>query len=206
MPKDEGRVTDPDLSQIALIGHRPGMTNDNSDQAAQAREGLLDNIAGKAKEVAGAVTGKDDLVEEGQLQQAEARTRKEALADDAVADAKREEAAQEIRETSQEAAAEERVASEKAAREESAVDQQRATEHAAAARAAEQQEAAGLQAAGREADALAETRLREAEALEAGADTTEQQQTAEAARLQREAADAERQAAQLRAQTTTTES
>ena len=39
---------------------------------------------------AGAMTGKDDLVEEGQLQQAEARTRKAALADEAVADAKRE--------------------------------------------------------------------------------------------------------------------
>ena len=67
----------------------------SNDKAAEAREGLLDNVKGKAKEVAGAVSGRDDLVEEGQLQQAEARNRKAALADEAVADAKREEAAQE---------------------------------------------------------------------------------------------------------------
>jgi uncharacterized protein YjbJ (UPF0337 family) len=51
----------------------------SNDKAAEAREGLFDGIAGKATEVAGAVTGKDDLVEEGQLQQAaqlRARTEK----------------------------------------------------------------------------------------------------------------------------------
>ena len=74
------------------------------DKAAEAREGLFDSVAGKAKEVVGAVSGKEDLVEEGQLQQAEARNRKAAVADEAVADAKREEAAQEMRETSREAA------------------------------------------------------------------------------------------------------
>ena len=52
------------------------MSNDSNDKAAQAREGMFDNIAGKAKEVAGAVTGKDGLVEEGQLQQEEARKRR----------------------------------------------------------------------------------------------------------------------------------
>ena len=77
------------------------MTN---DKASQAREGMLDNVAGKAKEFAGAVTGNDGLVEEGQLQQAEASKRKGALADEAVADAKRAEASREIRETDAEAA------------------------------------------------------------------------------------------------------
>ena len=38
------------------------MSNDKA--ASEAREGLLDSVAGKAKEVAGAVTGKDGLVEE----------------------------------------------------------------------------------------------------------------------------------------------
>ena len=47
----------------------------SNDRSAEAREGLLDSVAGKAKEVAGAVTGKDDLVQEGQLQQAGARRR-----------------------------------------------------------------------------------------------------------------------------------
>jgi uncharacterized protein YjbJ (UPF0337 family) len=71
----------------------------SNDKAAEAREGLFDSVAGKAKEVAGAVRGRDDLVEEGQLQQAEARQRKEAVADEAVAEAKQQEAAQELRET-----------------------------------------------------------------------------------------------------------
>src|SRR5512141_599865 len=86
---------------------RPGKRARNcmtNDKAGEAREGLLDSVAGKAKEVAGAVSGKDDLVEEGQLQQAEARKRRAAVADDAIADAKREEAAQEMRESSREAA------------------------------------------------------------------------------------------------------
>ena len=43
-------------------GHWHVMGN---DKAAQSREGLIDSVTGKAKEVAGAVSGKDDLVEEG---------------------------------------------------------------------------------------------------------------------------------------------
>ena len=72
----------------------------NDDKAAESREGLLDSVKGKAKEVAGAVSGKDHLVEEGQLQQAAASDRKAALADEAVADAKRAEATREMREPS----------------------------------------------------------------------------------------------------------
>ncbi|MDT4908923.1 MAG: hypothetical protein QOI69_2164, partial [Pseudonocardiales bacterium] len=52
------------------------MTND--DTAHEARKGLLDSIAGKAKEVAGALAGNDTLAEEGQLQQADAAARREA--------------------------------------------------------------------------------------------------------------------------------
>ena len=101
---------------------REGMSN---DKAAQAREGLMDNLAGKAKEVAGAVSGKDDLVEEGQLQQAEARRRKAALADEAIADAKREEATQEMRESNREAAEQKGDAQARAQREESGIERQR---------------------------------------------------------------------------------
>ena len=54
-------------------------------KAEEARKGLFDSVAGKAKEVAGAVIGKDDLVEEGQLQQAGAVHRKAAAAAEAVA-------------------------------------------------------------------------------------------------------------------------
>src|SRR6478672_6948072 len=124
------------------------MTN---DKAAQARQGLLDSVKGKAKEVAGAVSGRDDLVEEGQLQQAAASDRKTALADEAVAEAKRDEA--------REAAELKGVARAKAEREQSRVERQREGEHAVAAQEARQQEAAGRRAAEQQADELAERRL-----------------------------------------------
>ena len=159
----------------------------SNDKAREAREGLLDNVAGKAKEVAGAVTGKDDLVEEGQLQQEEARKRKEAVADEAIADAQRDQAAQEMRDTSREAAQQEGAARTQADREKSAADQQKQAEHDAAATEAQRQEAAGAEAAEEQADRLAESRLRDAEALETDATTTQQQAMAEAQRLEREA-------------------
>ena len=90
----------------------------SNDRSAEAREGLLDSVAGKAKEVAGAVTGKDDLVQEGQLQQAGARNRKAAVADEAVADAKGREATQNVAETNREAAQQTASARAEAAREE----------------------------------------------------------------------------------------
>ena len=49
-----------------------------SDSTAdEARKGLLGSITGKAKEVAGALTGNDSLAAEGQLQKAEAQARLE---------------------------------------------------------------------------------------------------------------------------------
>lgn len=74
-------------------------------KAGEARRGLVDAVAGKAKEVAGALTGKDDLTQEGQLQQADAQTRREANSRDAIADAAAQEAVDELRATTQEAAA-----------------------------------------------------------------------------------------------------
>jgi uncharacterized protein YjbJ (UPF0337 family) len=66
--------------------------------AEQARQGLLGKLSGKAKEVAGAVTGNDSLTAEGRLQQAEVTARQEAATDEAVADAQRTETAKEIAE------------------------------------------------------------------------------------------------------------
>src|SRR5687768_15787570 len=60
--------------------------------AEEARKGLLGSLAGKAKEVAGAVIGNDSLTAEGQLQQAEAHARKDAATKDAVAQAEAQEA------------------------------------------------------------------------------------------------------------------
>ena len=176
-------------------------TDSSNDKAAEAREGLVGSIAGRAKELAGAITGKDDLVEEGQLQQAEAGKRKAALADEAVADAKLKQAAQELHDSSRETADQTSAARAQAERDKRAVEKQRASELADAAQDAERQEAAGREAAQQRADELAESRLREAGALATEAGAIEQQAAADKLRLEREAAVADRQAAQLRAQT-----
>jgi uncharacterized protein YjbJ (UPF0337 family) len=42
----------------------------SSDKAEEARKGLFGTMAGKPKEVAGALSGNDELATEGQLQQA----------------------------------------------------------------------------------------------------------------------------------------
>jgi len=179
------------------------MTNEStSDNAAEAREGLVGSIVGRAKEVVGAVTGKDDLVEEGQLQQAEARKRKAALADDAVAEAKLTNAAQDMGETIRGTVEERHAGRAQAEREKLLVEQQRASEHAAATKDAGRLEASGRQAAERDAEQLAESRLREADALAGEASAVEQQSDADKVRLEREAAAAEQRAARLRAQTT----
>jgi len=56
-------------------------------KADEARKGLIDSVKGKAKEIVGAVTGNDSLTAEGQLEQAQAKERKEANSVEAVADA-----------------------------------------------------------------------------------------------------------------------
>ena len=56
-------------------------------KADEARKGLIDSVKGKVKEIAGAVTGNDSLTSEGQLEQAQAKERKEANSVEAVADA-----------------------------------------------------------------------------------------------------------------------
>jgi uncharacterized protein YjbJ (UPF0337 family) len=170
-------------------------------KAEEARKGLFDSVAGKAKEVAGAVIGKDDLVEEGQLQQAGADHRKAAAAPEAVADAKRDQATQTMRETSHEVAQRKVVARAEAARQEALIERQRDREHAVAARDAEVQEAADRAAAERQADELAESGLHDAEAMATDATTTEQHAAAEKRRVERDADAAARQAAQLRAET-----
>ena len=172
----------------------------SNDKASQAREGILDSVAGKAKEMAGAVSGKDDLVEEGQLQQAEARKRKAAVAEEAIANAKREEAVAEVSEKTREAAEQKNAARAQAQREEAVIERQRQTERAVAAQEGAREESIRKAAAEREADKVAETRQREAVELATDATSTEQQAAAEAIRLEREAAAAEQQAAALRAQ------
>ena len=54
-------------------------------KADEARKGLIDSVKGKAKEIAGAVTGNDSLTSEGQLEQTQAKEREEATSVEAVA-------------------------------------------------------------------------------------------------------------------------
>jgi uncharacterized protein YjbJ (UPF0337 family) len=105
------------------------------EKADEARKGLIDSVKGRAKEIVGAIAGNDSLTAEGQLEQTQARDRKEANSVEAVADA---EAAQACRD-----AAEGRVESAQERiglnAETAAVDNAVRNEQDAAKRAAEQE-------------------------------------------------------------------
>jgi uncharacterized protein YjbJ (UPF0337 family) len=55
----------------------------------EAIEGIVEGVKGKAKEVAGAVTGRDDLRREGQAQQDKADAQREAGKKEAEAESAR---------------------------------------------------------------------------------------------------------------------
>ena len=57
------------------------------DKSGEARQALVDSVKGKAKEIVGAVTGNDSLTAEGQLDQTDAKERREAARAEAEADA-----------------------------------------------------------------------------------------------------------------------
>ena len=103
-------------------------------KAVQARKGLIDSVKGKAKEIAGAVTGNDSLTAEGQLEQTQAQQRKEANSVEAVADAEAAWAHAAATKARLEGAGERIAVSAKAA----AVENYARTEQAAHHRAAEQ--------------------------------------------------------------------
>ena len=103
-------------------------------KAGEARKGLIDSIKGKAKEIAGAVTGNDSLTTEGQLEQTQAKERKEANSVEAVADAEAEQAHAEATEARVEGAKERIAVNAQTA----AVENTVRTQQAAQKRAAEQ--------------------------------------------------------------------
>lgn len=160
--------------------------------SSQARDGLMSSLTGKAKEVAGAVTGNDSLTAEGQLQQTEAKARKEANAQDAVAQAEQTEALQKLAAERQAATSERQAAAgaagiARARAEQDAAAQQRAAELAAERDKRVGQMAAEHKTADRVSDARADAALtmqeahrleQEAgsahEAAQASADTAEQ--------------------------------
>lgn len=67
------------------------MTEKNSGPQ-QAVRGVVEDVKGKAKEAAGTVTGRDDLIEEGKAQQDKAQAQREAAQKEAEAEKSRAEA------------------------------------------------------------------------------------------------------------------
>jgi uncharacterized protein YjbJ (UPF0337 family) len=58
-----------------------------------ARDGVIEDIKGKAKEAVGAVTGRDELRDEGRAQQDKAASQRDVAAKEAEADGSRAKAA-----------------------------------------------------------------------------------------------------------------
>lgn len=67
------------------------MTEKNSGPQEAVR-GVVEDVKGKAKEAAGTVTGRDDLIEEGKAQQDKAQVQREAAQKEAEAEKSRAEA------------------------------------------------------------------------------------------------------------------
>lgn len=150
------------------------MTDSTADQA---RQGLGASIAGKAKEVAGAVFGNDSLAAEGRLQQAEATARKEASLKEAVAHAEASEAGA-VLAREQEAAADQREVAESLA--EARID--RVLDDA-------DQQALSVEVAAEREKAVAQARVdAEASLEQQQAASRAAQEKADADRLEREAA------------------
>jgi uncharacterized protein YjbJ (UPF0337 family) len=173
-----------------------------ADASHQARKGIVDSVAGKAKEVAGALTGQDDLTEEGQLQQADARARREAQSEEAIADAQGKQAAGQLRQVQDEATAQRRDAYAAAGHQERDIRQTAAAERADAELAARRQEEAGHAAVSAQATEDVRETLAEAHSLRAEAEATERDAQRERDQLAGAAAAEERRAAELRAEAT----
>ncbi|GCA97012.1 MULTISPECIES: CsbD family protein [Mycolicibacterium] len=65
------------------------MSEDKNTGPEEAVRGVVEGVKGKAKEVIGTVTGRDDLVREGQAQQDKADAQRAAAKKEAEADAAR---------------------------------------------------------------------------------------------------------------------
>ncbi len=109
------------------------------NKADEARRGLIDSIKGKAKEVAGAVTGNESLTAEGQLEQTQAHERKEANAAEAVAEAQAKQAQEDVAQVKVEGAQQRLSANAQAVAAENSIEAQEAAQKRAADQAAHQQ-------------------------------------------------------------------
>jgi uncharacterized protein YjbJ (UPF0337 family) len=179
--------------------------NTNNDAAAEARKGLMDAVAGKAKEVAGAITGKDALAEEGQLQQASAAARKDANSREAIAQTTLEQTTAELHEVKDEVVEDKHRAYAEAGRREDQVEQTADAEKRNAEAQARVTAAAGQALAEQQAAKVARDGTAEAADLQTEAAVVEHRATQEQRRLESQARLEEQQAAQLRAEATSDE-
>jgi len=113
------------------------MTEHN--KADEARKGLIDSVKGKVKEAAGAITGNDSLTAEGQLEQTQAKERKEANSVEAVADAEAEQARAQAAEARAEGTQDRIAVNAQTAAVERSVREQQADQKRAAERAGQQE-------------------------------------------------------------------
>lgn len=152
------------------------------NKADEARRGLIDSIKGKAKEVAGAVTGNESLTAEGQLEQTQAHDRKEANAAEAVAEAQAKQAQEDAADARVEGARQRLSANAQAVAAEDSIQAQAAAQKRAADRSAHQQATAAKTQAEVDADrdiqlAKAEERADIREASEEIVDAVAEHQT-----------------------------
>ena len=141
-------------------------------KADQARKGLIDSVKGKAKEIAGAVTGNDSLTVEGQLEQTQAQQRKEANSLEAVADAEAAWAHADATNARLEGAEERIAVSAKTAAVKNSARTEQAAQHRAAEQAGQQHAARAKTQAEHDAQRAVE-RARAEEREEVGAATEE---------------------------------
>jgi uncharacterized protein YjbJ (UPF0337 family) len=172
----------------------------NDATSDEARKGLFDSVAGKAKEVAGALTGKADLIKEGHLQQADARARREANSQEAIADAQAKQAAAELRAGKHRAAEERRGAAADFKDSQQVVLQVAFAERANAESAAHKHERVGRARASADATYDVRETVAESQSIRAEADAVERDAQRERERLANRADAEERGAADLRAE------
>ena len=158
-----------------------------NEKAGQASKGLLDSVKGKAKEVAGAVTGNDSLTTEGQLQQRHAEDRREANTTSAVADAQAEQAAVQLSEARRDGAQQRSAVSQETAAVKDVVGQQQQAQHHVAEQAKQREVVAEQTKAEAEADTEARRAASAGRAGVAAAAHEEAEATAAHARSVREA-------------------
>jgi uncharacterized protein YjbJ (UPF0337 family) len=107
-------------------------------KADDARKGLTDTVKGRAKEIAGALTHNDSLTAEGQLEQTQAKERKEANSVEAVADAEAQQAHAEATEARAEGVQQRMIVDAQTAAAKSSIRNEQVAEKRAAGQAAQQ--------------------------------------------------------------------